>query len=128
MLALQVIGTLNSLILLHIESEFGKLQTSEVILTSERESHIIEHHPDDYGLFKDKVSEVISSPDLVLRDRKNESTVLLIKTLPNTNLNVVVRLALEADVSGLKNSVMTFFRVRESNVRKIVARNKILYK
>ena len=51
----------------------------------------------------------------------------MIKRLPDTNINAVIRLALESDVQGLKNSIMTFFRVRESNVQKLIAKNKIIY-
>lgn len=38
---------------LHIlQEEFGKLMTNEIIVTDERISHIMEHHPEDYELFK----------------------------------------------------------------------------
>ena len=51
----------------------------------------------------------------------------MVKRLPETNLNVVVRLALETDEKGLKNSVMTFYRIRNSNLKKLRKKNKILY-
>jgi len=60
-------------------------------------------------------------------DEKRESTVFLIKKLPETNLNVVLRLALEIDNKDLKNSIMTFHRVRDSNLNKMLKRNKVLY-
>ena len=41
------------------------------------------------------------------------------KKLPDTNLNVVVRVVLETDEIGWKNSVMTFYRIREKNLKKI---------
>lgn len=40
----------------------------------------------------------------------------MVKKLPDTNLNVVVRVVLETDEIGWKNSVMTFYRIREKNV------------
>ena len=52
----------------------------------------------------------------------------MIKKLPGTNLNVVVRVVLETDEDGLKNSVMTFYRIRERNLRKLEEKNKLLYK
>ena len=52
----------------------------------------------------------------------------MIKKLPDTNLNVVVRVVLETDEEGLKNSVMTFYRIRERNLRKLAEKNKLLYK
>lgn len=52
----------------------------------------------------------------------------MIKRLTDTNLNVIVRVALERDNGKLKNSVMTFYRIREKNLEKLLRRNKILDK
>ena len=52
----------------------------------------------------------------------------MIKKIPETNLNVVVRVVLGTDDSKLKNSVMTFYRVREKNLRKLIEKNGLLYK
>ncbi|MFQ7287529.1 MAG: hypothetical protein ACLRPV_00675 [Lacrimispora saccharolytica] len=48
------------------------------------------------------------------------------KKLQGTNLNVVVRIALEIDEKGLKNSVMTFYRICERNLRKMIEKNSSL--
>ncbi|HJA65076.1 MAG TPA: hypothetical protein H9955_02065 [Candidatus Mediterraneibacter cottocaccae] len=50
----------------------------------------------------------------------------MVRKLPDTNLNVVVRVALDTDEEGLKNSVMTFYRIRERNLKKLIAKNSIL--
>ena len=110
------------------EAEFGKLQTNEVFLTDACEIHIKEHHPEDYSLLLEYGMSIINNPDIILCDNKNVGTVLLIRRLPETNLNLVLRLALETDIKGRKNSIMTFYRVRESNLNKLLNRNKILYK
>jgi len=110
------------------EKEFGKLQTNKVILTNERDEHIKEQHPQDYEYFKRYASETIHKPDEILRDFKNDGTVFMVKKLPDTNLNVVIRLALETDKPELKNSIMTFYRIRESNLKKLRNNNKTLYK
>lgn len=52
----------------------------------------------------------------------------MIKKLPETNLNVVVRVVLETDNSKWKNSVMTFYRIRERNLKKLIEKNGVLYK
>ena len=109
-----------------IEKEFGKIQTDEIIITNEREEHIKSRHPEDYELFQKYGAETVSSPDLMIRDGKNKGTVFMIKRLHGTNLNVVVRVALERDEKGLKNSVMTFYRLRERNLRKMIEKNSIL--
>jgi len=46
----------------------------------------------------------------------------------DANLNAVIRLALESDAEGRINSIMTFYRIRESNLNKLILKNKIIYK
>ena len=43
----------------------------------------------------------------------------MIKKLENTNLNVVSKLSLTSDTKNLKNSVMTFYRIRAKNLSKL---------
>lgn len=52
----------------------------------------------------------------------------MVKQLPDINLNVILRLALDTDKAGLKNSIMTFFRIRKRNLEKMIKKNKLLYK
>lgn len=71
--------------------------------------------------------QCVQNPDYIIKDCKNENTVFMIMKLPNTNLNVVSRLALETDKNGLKNSVMTFYRIRKRNLKKLIDKNAVLY-
>ena len=119
------LGNINISIL---EKEFGEMQTSETIVTSERIAHIKERHQIDYELFEKYGEECVRNPDYIIKDNKNEGTVFMVKKLPDTNLNVVSRLALDTDKSGLKNSVMTFYRIRNRNLKKLIKKNKLLYK
>ncbi len=119
------IGKINAKL---FENEFGKLLTEDVVLTDEREEHIRINHPLDYPLFDTHCSAVVGDPDEVLLDGRHAGTVFLIKRLEEENFNVVLRLALEADDAGRKNSIMTFFRVRDKNLAKLEAKNKRLYK
>ena len=119
------LGKLNTL---SLENEFGKLQTDEIIITNERLDHIQLRHPQDFELFEKYGVDTIHNPDVIIKDRKNSGTVFMIKRLPETNVNIVVRLALETDNKGLKNSVMTSYRVRDKNLKKLEEKNKILYK
>ena len=121
----RLLGNINISVL---ERAFGKIQTSETIVTSERISHIKERHLIDYELFEVYGAECIQNPDYIIKDNKNEGTVFMVKKLPDTNLNVVSRLALDSDKSGLKNSVMTFYRIRERNLKKLIEKNQLLYK
>lgn len=119
------IGKINIKIL---EKEFGKIQTDEIIVTNERIAHIQERHPQDYELFMKYGTNSIQNSDYVIKDIKHTGTVFMVKRLPDTNLNVVVRVVLDTDKEGLKNSVMTFYRIRERNLKKLIEKNGLLYK
>ena len=111
-----------------LEQEFGSLKTDEIIVTNERITHIKERHPEDYELFKKYGSDTVENPDEIIKDCKNKNTVFMIMKLENTNLNVVSKLSLTSDTKNLKNSVMTFYRIRSKNLSKLERKNKLLYK
>lgn len=125
MVEIRSLGEINTSIL---EKEFGRIQTKEIVVTNERISHIKERHPEDYELFEKYGSQSVKDPDLIIRDVKHEGTVFMVKHLPDTNLNVVVRVVLETDDGKLKNSVMTFYRIRSKNLEKLIVKNGMLYK
>lgn len=111
------LGKINTAIL---EKKFGKVQTDEIIVTNERLIHIQQRHPQDYELFEKYGQDCVQNPEYIINDKKNDGTVFMVRGLPDTNLNVVVRVALETDKKGLKNSVMTFYRLRDRNLRKLI--------
>ena len=111
-----------------LEAEFGKLRTDEIIVTDERIEHIKIRHPEDFELFEKYGVEAVTKPDIIIKDQKNNGTVFMVKKLEDTNLNVVVRLVLETDNKNFKNSVMTFYRIRQKNLYKLEKKNKVLYK
>lgn len=96
-------------------------------MTQERLQHINSNHPEDMGLFRTYGKISVEEPDIVIQDLKHERTIFMIKQLPDTNLNVVVRLVLQEDDESLKNSVMTFYRIRNKNLKKLINKHKILY-
>lgn len=112
----------------NLEVEFGKIISDEIIVTFERINHIKERHPEDYALFEQFGKNAVENPDIIINDKKNVGTVFMIKKLENTNLNVVVRVVLETDNPKYKNSVMTFYRIRERNLKKLMEKNGIVYK
>ena len=83
---------------------------------------------EDYDLFEKYGKDSVENPDFVIKDGKHDGTVFMVKKLQETNLNVVVRVVIETDKEGLKNSVMTFYRIRERNLRKLIDKNSLLYK
>ena len=114
----------------YLDKEFGKITTDEIIITEEREEHIKLRHPADYDIFLQFGSTVIMDTDIVIRDVSHEGTVFMIKRLEDSNLNVVVRIALSCDNPEYKNSVMTAYRLREKNLVKLIRKccGNIIYK
>lgn len=118
------IGKLNTEFL---EVEFGKLATDELILTDERDAHIKERHGQDYILFHQCLYDVVEMPDIILKDSKNQNTVFYIKYIEETHLNIVVRLSLEVECSGRKNSVITSYQLGTKTLKRLRKNNKTLY-
>lgn len=113
-----------------LEREFGKLKTDEIIVTNERIEHIRLRHPEDYEFFEKYGVSTIEDPDLIVTDGKHDNTVFMVKRIDNSNLNVVAKLILDRDEKDYKNSVMTFYRIRNRNLKKLIDKdkNKVLYK
>ena len=111
-----------------LAADFGNLRTEEVVVTEERLEHIRLRHPEDFALFQEYGKQAIEDPDIIAKDEKHENTVFVIRQLPETNLNVVVRLVLDTDEPNYKNSVITFYRLRHRNLKKLLERNPVLYK
>ena len=105
-----------------------KIITDEVVLTNERLKHILDNHKKDFELYFNNAKEIIEQPDYILEDIKNINTVMFIKHIQDTNINNIVRLAVGNDNKHPKNSIMTFYRLRNSNLRKMVNKNKTIYK
>lgn len=120
--------TLGKIDLQPLEKEFGKILTDEIIITEERLLHIIERHPEDYGFFEEYGTMIVQCLDIIIKDIKSKGTIFMIKKMSDTNLNVVVRVVLETDRDVLKNSIMTFYRIRDKNLKKLLEKNKLLYK
>ena len=121
-----VILSLGKIDLSLLKDEFGKIQTDEIIITEERINHIKMRHPEDYSLFNIYGAICVKDPDYIIKDGKHDGTIFMVKKLEDTNLNVVVRIALETDDKGIMNSVMTFYRIRERNLIKFIRKNSSL--
>ena len=106
----------------------SEISTEEVILTKERLEHIKEKHKEDLKLCFNKLDYIIKEPDYILEEVKNELTAMIIKHIENTNINVILKLAMKNDNIHTKNSIMTLYRIRDKNLEKLIKKNKIIYK
>lgn len=102
--------------------------TNEVILTNERYLHIIKGHKEDFEMYANIIPEILINPDYILKDHKNENTAMVIKNTKDNNINIIIKLAIEKDKIHNKNSIMTMYRVRNKNLKKLQEKNKTIYK
>lgn len=99
-----------------------------VVLSEERIAHINERHPGVYEVFRDEITATIEQPDYVFDDRKNVNTAVCIRESGKTNLNVVVRFALEDHPAGLFSSVITLYPMSAKRLRRLMRKVKAVYK
>ena len=110
-----------------IEKEFGKLNSSEVILRDERLEHIRERHPEIVDVLKDNYVETVNNPDYALKDYKNTDTALFLKKIEDYSINLVVKLSASNSDKSLENSTITVYRVRKREVKRLQKKNKIIF-
>ena len=110
-----------------IGKEFGKLNSSEVILRDERLEHIRERHPEIVDVLKNNYIEAVNNPDYALKDYKNTDTALFLKKIEDYSINLVVKLSVSNSDKGMENSTITVYRVREREVKRLQKKNKIIF-
>ena len=111
-----------------IEKYKEMISTNEVVLTDERNFHIYNNHTKDYGEIMKNLDRVVLYPDEILEDIKNKDTLFFIGKLGENNLNVIIKLSTRISNKHPKNSVMTAWIIRDSNLNKLRKKHKILYK
>lgn len=107
-----------------------KIVTEDVILTNERLKHIKEHHPGDFEKYGKYATTVIENPDYVLEDSKNRDTILCMKTIEEQqkNVQIVVRLNTNELEKDKQNSIITFWKIKDSTYRQFIRNKNNLWK
>lgn len=108
-----------------LEKEFGTLNSDEVILRNERLEHIRERHPEVADVLKNNYNELIKKPNYILKDSKNENTALFIKNIEGKNYNTVIKMNTDKDTK-LENSTITFYKIRDRELKRLLQKSKIL--
>lgn len=105
------------------------ITTDEVIITDERIHHVDDHHKGDFLKIQPYLNQIISYPDLILEDRKNPKTALLLKYIEEKNMRVylVLRLHTSDDQPGFKNSILSAWIIDEKRWESYKKCRKILY-
>ena len=104
--------------------------TDEVILTPNREEHIIERRGQEfYDTYRPYFAEILTSPDYIFPD-KIPDTAIVSKTYIENNktVNVVLRLAVEGDNPSYKNSIISAIGEGEDRFEQRLRNNTPIYK
>ena len=103
--------------------------TDEVIITDERIQHINKRHCNCFEAIEPYLKMVIENPDYILED-KNFNTGLILKLVEEHNLRfqIVLKIHTSADLSNLKNSIISAWEISERRWNNYIRNKKILYK
>lgn len=105
------------------------ITTDEVVMTEERIEHIMERHPGHFEIISPFLGDAVFAPDYILEDRSPHSALLLKRiTSAGLNIQIVLRLHRPEDTPGFKNSVISAWKIREKEYRRLLRSKKILYK
>ena len=103
--------------------------TEKVILTSERLKHIQEHHPGDYEDYGSYIPEILRTPDYIVDDAKNIDTIIFLKTINECgkNVQIVIKLNTNLNEKDKKNSILTFWKVKNKTYKQLIRNKEIIY-
>lgn len=115
-----------------VREMYGKIAktitTDEVIITEER----IEHsniHANAYERFGKYMPEMLEDPDLIFRDKKPNTAVLIKEIVEEGNhLQLILRLHIPEDNPEYKNSVISFWDISDRRRENYLRNKDIVYK
>ncbi len=105
------------------------ITTDEVIITDERIEHIKERRGNDFfEIYEQYFSLVLSEPDYIFQDdRLNTALVCKLIGEGENAINLVVRLAVESDHRGYKNSILTVVKENKKRFAQRLRNNIPIY-
>lgn len=104
------------------------ITTDDVIITTERIQHINDHHPGHFEIIEPFLQTAIADPDYILKATANTGLILKQVEENGLRLQVVLRLHTTSDKAGFKNSIISAWKIREKEYRRLVRKKTILYK
>lgn len=105
------------------------IATDEVVITDERIAHIMQNHPGDYERFGYLMRIILEEPDYIIEDKKPRTAILLKEIREAAGrFRLILRLVTTDDNPEYKNSVLTFWRIHDSEWKRLINSKKILYK
>ena len=107
---------------------YGELATDEVIVTNEREQHVMERHHEAAEDFYNYVRACVESPEYIFEDPNHKDTVWFVGAISENRLKLVIKRALSRDDSKRKNSVLTAHIIGAKSLGKILRNKKQIYR
>ena len=104
-------------------NHFDFFNNSRIVLRPERLEHILESHSDIGDDVEGIVHGVIKTPDMILKDHKNDNSILVLGKSLENSVNVVVRLS----NTDFDNSIITAMRVSDKTLKRLLKKNKKIY-
>ena len=86
------------------------IRSSTLVLTDNQKEHIIKRRGQEFfDKYADHFAEIAKDPDYIFPDKAHQNTAIACKTLEidGSNVNLVIRLAVQGDDENLENSVIT---------------------
>lgn len=107
----------------------NKIKTDEVIITDERTQHIKNRHPNDFERYSKYISDIVENPQYIIEANKPNTAFVLKEYIEDgEHFQLILRLAVEGDNPGYKNSVITFLKIEEKRFKRYLRTKKVLYK
>lgn len=101
----------------------------EVILTDKQVEHIKERHPNDYERYFKYIKRIVENPDYIIRDTKPNTGFLLKEFLEDDKrFQLILRLQTSNDISGYKNSIITFLKISEKKYNQYLRNKEIVWR
>ncbi len=77
-----------------------ELEEGEVVLSAKAQIHAARRHPEDFSRCLPYLQRVISTPDYIGDDFKNENKIELISLIPELGNGLLIALSIQRDSSG----------------------------
>ena len=112
----------------HFENIFLIL-TNDVIITEKQIEHIKKRHSGDYEMYSTYIPEILKEPDYIIEANKPNSVVLLKSFSENDKyFQLILRLKTATEPKNYQNSVISFWKIGENDLKRLIKNKKVLYK
>ena len=105
-----------------------EVRSADVVITKRQFQHIAEKHSDVINYFDAYFPDLLENPDYIIEADKPKTAILLYKEpFSDKTAKVVLRLATTDDGPEYINSIITFMRIDEKELARILRNKKIVY-